>query len=102
VACTTEEVLVGVDTVTLELTSRLALPGAPDAVAAGADGQLLVALQTGPALAVIDPRDPAVLHQHTLGEVGQLYDQANVDVLVADGQAWVSSYRESGVYRVSL
>jgi len=37
-----------------------------------------------------------------LGRVDQLYDQANIDLLVRGGTAWVSSYLEGGVYRVRL
>lgn len=102
VACTTEEVLVGVDMTTLKPTSRLSMPGAPDAVTTAEDGRLLVALQTGPTLAVVDPQGSSVVHQHTLGDVDQLYDQANVDVVLAEGVVWVSSYLEGGVYSLTL
>jgi hypothetical protein len=75
--------------------------GSPDAVAAGPDGKLLAALQKGPTLAVVDPARPTVLRRDRLGHVDQLYDQANIDLLVRDdGTAWVTSYLEGGVYRV--
>jgi hypothetical protein len=37
-----------------------------------------------------------------LGHAGRLYDRANVDLLVHDGTAVVSSYLGDGVYRVAL
>jgi DNA-binding beta-propeller fold protein YncE len=102
VACTVENKLVGIDRRTLKTTARLDLPGSPDAVRAGPNGELLVALQKGPTLAVVDPAGPKVLRRDRLGHVDQLFDQANIDLLVRDGTAWVSSYLEGGVYRIRL
>jgi DNA-binding beta-propeller fold protein YncE len=100
VACTLDNLLVGVDRRTLAQTEQLPLPGSPDALTGGAHGQLLVALQKGPRLAVVDPSGPAVVRTVGLGHLDQLYDQANIDVAVADGFAWVSSYLQGGVYRL--
>ena len=102
VACTVSNELVGIDRRTLKQNAQLDLPGSPDAVRAGPGGEVLVALQKGPTLAVVDPAGPTLVRRERLGQVDQLYDQANIDLLVADGTAWVSSYLEGGVYRVPL
>lgn len=102
VACTLGNELVGVDRRTLAVSSRLALPGSPDAVQVGPGGRLLVALQKGPTLAVIDPAGSHVVRRLRLGQVDQLYDRANIDLEVHGDTAWVSSYLEGGVYRVRL
>jgi streptogramin lyase len=101
VACTTDNVLVGLDSATLSRTHRLALAGSPDSIAAGLRGRLLVALQKGPTLATVDPAGPSVERRATLGRADQLYDSANIDAVYARGHAWVTSYREGGVYRVT-
>jgi hypothetical protein len=105
VACTTGEELVGVDPTTLRAGSRVHLPGDPDALSAWGD-RLVVALQDGPALAVVDPGpsegSPHVVRRQALGHQGKLYDRANVDVVVRSGTAVVSSYLGGGVYRVPL
>jgi streptogramin lyase len=102
VACTLGNELVGLDRRTLEVSGRLPLAGSPDAVSAGPDGTVLVALQGGPTLAVIDPTGSKVVGRVRLGHVDQLYDRPNVDLLVQDRTAWVSSYLEGGVCRVRL
>lgn len=84
----------------LSTTARLALRGAPDAVTAGPAGHVLVALQEGPSLAVVDPRGPSVVRLARLGSQDQLHDRANIDVVYADGRVFVSSYLEGGVYRL--
>lgn len=100
VACTSSDQLVGVDVRTLEKTTGIPLPGAPDAISAGRHGRLLVALQQGPTLAVFDPSSRTVLRRMRLGTVDQLYDRANIDAVVTGRTAFVSSYLEGGVYRV--
>jgi hypothetical protein len=103
-ACTTGEALVAVDPTTLRAAGHLHLRGDPDALAASG-GRLVVALQDGPAMAVVDPGrhgSPRVVRRQVLGHAGRLYDRANVDLLVHDGTAVVSSYLGDGVYRVAL
>lgn len=102
VACTTDNLLVAVDPLTLRRVSTLHLPGSPDSVVAGPRGRLLISLQKGPGVAVVDPRTRAVVRRISLGHEDQLYDSANVDVVYANGRAWVSSYRQGGVYRTGL
>jgi DNA-binding beta-propeller fold protein YncE len=102
VACTTGNELVGVDRSTLKPTARLDLPGAPDAVRAGPRGQVVVGLQQGPTIVVVDPSGPSVTRQIRVGHADQLYDRANIDLLVHDGGVWISSYLEGGVYRAKL
>lgn len=98
VACTTGNVLVAIDPTTLRESSRLALPGSPDSIAAGPHGQLLVALQKGPTLAVIDPQASSVVRRLTLGRQNQLNDSANIDLVYTRGHAWISSYLDDGIY----
>jgi streptogramin lyase len=99
VACTTDETLVGVDPQTMKATSSTPLKGAPDAITTGPGGLLLVALQKGPTLAVVDPVGPRVVRRDRLGSMDQLYGRANIDVGFTSGRAWVSSYLEGGIYR---
>ncbi len=101
VACTTDDALVAIDRRTLRRTSKTPLPGAPDAITVGATGQLLVALQQGPTLAVVDPAGPTVVRRDRLGHVDQLHDRANIDVVYDHGLTWISSYLEAGVYRLT-
>jgi hypothetical protein len=63
---------------------------------------MIVAQQQGPTLAVIEPGGPDVLRRERLGNVDQLVDRANIDLLIDGGTTGVSSYLEGGVYRVRL
>jgi hypothetical protein len=57
-------------------------------------------------MAVVDPgasgASAHVVRRQVLGHAGPLYDRANVDVVVRNGTAVVSSYLGGGVYRVPL
>ena len=101
VACTTGEELVELDPARLAVTSRVPLAGEPDAVSAGRGGVVVVALQDGPALAVVArgsaSRRPHVVRRVVLGHAGKLYDRANVDLLVDGRTAFVSSNLEDVV-----
>jgi hypothetical protein len=78
------------------------MAGTPDSLTAGPHGQVLVALQRGPALAVIDAEKSTVLRRVAFGSQDQLHDRANIDIACAARRAWVSSYLEGGVYRSTL
>jgi hypothetical protein len=101
VACTTGEQVVALDPASLAVASRVSLDREPDALAV-AHGDVVVAQQDGPALAVVRPgsadRPPRVVRREVLGHAGKLYDRANVDVLVHGGTAYVSSNLGGGVY----
>jgi hypothetical protein len=99
VACTSDDVVLGLDRTTLRRTARVRVAGSPDSLTTGAHGQVLVALQKGPALAVIDTGSSTVLRRVAFGRQDQLHDRANIDVAYAARRAWVSSYLEGGVYR---
>jgi DNA-binding beta-propeller fold protein YncE len=101
VTCTSDQALLGVDPRTLRRTARVPLPGAPDPVATGGEDEVLVGLQKGPAVAVVDPSSGSVVRRKVLGTSDQLYDRANIDLVYAEGRAWLSSYLEDGVYPVT-
>lgn len=98
VACTIGERLVALDPARMTVTGHVPLGGEPDAVAVGPGGDVVVALQDGPAVAVVDPRRPHVVRRSVLGHAGKLYDRANVDLLVEGRTAYVSSNLGDVVY----
>lgn len=102
VTCTPGDTLVGLDPISLKQTSRLTLKGSPDAIVAEPSGALVVSLQKGPALVVIDPDTSKVSRRVALGKSDQLYDRANIDVIYARGGAWVSSYLQDGIFHTPL
>lgn len=102
VACTVSEEVVALDAGTLEPIARVPVAGQPDPVEVTPDGRIAVVAQDGPRLVVIDPTDGTVVAEQVLGQEIQLYDQANLDLAFAGGQAWVSSFDADRVYRVPL
>jgi hypothetical protein len=50
---------------------------------------------------VIDPVGAAVVSQQVLGSAAQLYDQANLAVVVTADATWVSSFSGDAVHRVA-
>jgi streptogramin lyase len=98
--CTTDDTLVAVNPTSMRRTARVPLAGSPDPIAAGAHGRILVGLQKGPAVAAVDPQSAAVVRRQVLGTADQLFDRANIDLVVAKGRGWLSSYLEGGVYPV--
>ena len=90
-ACMTDNRLVGLDPDTLAVTRRITVEGDPDGLAAGPGSTVLVSLQDGPDLAVVDLADDSV-ERLPAGESGRLFDQANNDVIERDGTAFVSDY----------
>ena len=100
-ACMTDNRLVGLDPDTLAVTRRITVEGDPDGLAAGAGSTVLVSLQDGPALAVVDLEDDSV-ERLPAGESGRLFDQANNDVIERDGTAFVSDYTGNRVAVVRL
>ena len=102
---TTGEQVVALDPVTLTVESRVPVDREPDALAT-AHGDVVVAQQDGPALAVLDPgsgdRAPRVVRRQVLGHAGKLYDRANVDLLVRGTTAYVSSNLEGRIYAVPV
>ena len=77
-------------------------PGLPDSVAVTADGRLAVVAEEGPTLVTVDPATATVIDQTVLGEEPALDDRANLDLALAGGEAWVSSFNADRVYHVPL
>jgi outer membrane protein assembly factor BamB len=90
VACTTEGLVVSLDATTGRIRTRTKLP-APDGLAALGDGRVGVALQEGPALAVLDAETGRVLRRGAVDRAGALSD-ANVEVERIRDEAWSSSF----------
>ena len=76
--------------------------GQRDSVAVDDDGSLLVVTSDGPTLTRIDPDEAAVVGTLALSDELPLDDEANLDVALADGEAWVSSYVADLVHHVPL
>lgn len=59
-------------------------------------------MQEGPALRLLDAPSAEPGAALTLSDKPQLFDQANIDVLVGDDRVWLSSYSEAIVYELPL
>ena len=101
-ACTVDGVLLALDAETLEVRETVPTADAPDAVRRLEDGRVLVATQGGPTLLLVDPASPGSAEAVPLGEEDQLYDQANIDAVVSDGQVYVTSFASDVLLRVAL
>ena len=98
VTCTTEGKVLALDPETLRVKGQVRIADEPDAIRL-ADGRLLVVRTNGPDVVELttDPVHPAVVGVTPLGHAAQLFDQANVDLVIADGSWWVSSPGENQV-----
>jgi streptogramin lyase len=102
VTCTLSGELVALDATTLQPVAKVAVDGSPDSVAATPDGRLAVAAEQGPTLVVVDPASATVVSETVLGVERELGDRANLDLALAGGEAWVSSFNADRVYHVPL
>ena len=100
-ACMTDNRVIGLDPQTLSVTDRIDVEGDPDGLTAGSGSSLLVSLQDGPGLAMVDSASGEVTRPFT-GTSGRLGDKANNDVLERDGTAFVSDYTGNRVEIVRL
>ena len=100
-ACMTDNRVIGLDPQTLAVTDRINVEGDPDGLAPGSGSTVLVSLQDGPGLAVVDTVSGEVTKAFT-GTSGRLGDKANNDVLERDGTAFVSDYTGNRVEVVRL
>ncbi|MEO7980115.1 MAG: hypothetical protein ABI807_04415 [Sporichthyaceae bacterium] len=90
-ACMTDGTVVALDPRTLAVLDTVRVEGDPDGLAPGPGADLLVSLQDGPSLAVLDTATGSVDRVFT-GTTGRLDDRANADVLERDGAAYLSDY----------
>ncbi len=102
VTCTLDEQLAGLDLGTLEVQERVDVAGQPDSVVVAPDGSLLVVAEGGPALVRVDPATAGVVARVELAGELPLYDDANLDVAIADDQVWVTSYAADQVHHVAI
>jgi hypothetical protein len=100
-ACMTDGTVVALDPLTMRVRRSVPVEGSPDGLTPGSGADLLVSLQDGPALAVLDTASGEVERVFT-GEGGPLYDQANNDVLERDGTAFLSDFLGNRVEVVPL
>jgi DNA-binding beta-propeller fold protein YncE len=101
-ACTVDDSVLVLDPATLRVVDRLRAPDAPDAVTREPDGTVLSVSQAGPTVIGIDPRTYETVAHFALGAAAQLYDQANIEAVVAHNHVLVTSFSESVVLRASL
>jgi streptogramin lyase len=102
VACTTGNRVLVLEAGNLDVVDRLHGPEAPDPVALAPDGTVLVVSQSGPTVVSINPTTREPIRRLRLGDADQLYDQANIDAVVADGLVWVSSFNDDTVLRTPV
>ena len=102
VTCTLSDELVALDVTTLQKVAAVPVEGSPDSVLATPDGLLAVVAEEGPRLVVVDPATAEVVAEQVLGEESALDDRANLDLALAGGEAWVSSFNADRVYHVPL
>lgn len=100
-ACMTDGAVAAFDPDSLAVRTTVRVEGDPDGLAAGPGADLLVSLQDGPGLAVVDTRTGAVERAFS-GTSGRLLDQANNDVLERDGTAFLSDFTGNTVEVVRL
>ena len=100
-ACMTDGTVVGLDPASLEVTTTVEVAGDPDGLAPGPGAGLIVSLQDGPGLAVVDT-GAGTSEQVWTGTSGRLLDKANTDVVERDGTAFVSDYLGDAVRVVRL
>jgi hypothetical protein len=100
-ACMGDGTVIGLDPASLEVTSTVEVEGDPDGLAPGPGEGLLVSLQDGPGLAVVDTAS-GTSEQIWTGTSGRLLDEANIDVVERDGTAFVSDYLGDAVRVVRL
>ncbi len=100
-ACMTDGTVVALDPRTLAVLDTVRVEGDPDGLAPGSGARLLVSLQDGPSLAVLDTATGSVDRVVT-GATGRLADRANADVLERDGSAYLSDYAGNRVQVVPL
>ena len=100
-ACMTDGTVVGLDPASLEVTATVEVAGDPDGLAPGPGAGLLVSLQDGPGLAVVDTAS-GTSEQVWTGTSGRLLDKADTDVVERDGTAFVSDYLGDAVRVVRL
>jgi hypothetical protein len=61
-----------------------------------------VVAEDGPTLVMVDPATASVTSRTVLGAERALGDRANLDLALAGGEAWVSSFNADRVYHVPL
>jgi len=66
-----------------------------------ADGAVWTALSTGPVVLRVDPVTRKVTGQQQAGDDGPLTN-ADVDLVVAADQVWVSSFNGQAVHHIAL
>ena len=101
VACTSDNTVVKLDPASLAVTARVPVAGAPDGLALTPDGRIAVVAQEGPVMVVVDPATATVVSRRILGQLPQLYDQANLAVVATPDAVWVSSFSDNTVRRLS-
>jgi len=102
VTCTLSDELVALDASTLQRVASVTVEGSPDSVAVAADGRLAVVAEEGPRLVAVDPASATVVAETVLGDEIALNDRANLDLALAGGEAWVSSFTAARVYHLPL
>lgn len=102
VTCTSQDKVVAIDPTSLEVVATVNVPGQPDPVRVAPDGSVLVGVEDGPRLVTLDPTDGHVVRSKKLARQAPLNDRANIDLAVAGGKAWLSSYGNGRVYAVAL
>jgi sugar lactone lactonase YvrE len=100
-ACTGSDEIVAIDERTGEAVRRVAVEGRPDTLAPAADGNLWVSLQTGPKLALVEPRVGRVMSRWPVHSARTPLG-GTVDVAPVGQRVWLSSYAAGLVHGVDV
>ncbi|MEZ5095252.1 MAG: helix-turn-helix domain-containing protein [Nocardioides sp.] len=98
VTCLFDNAVVGLDADTLREQQRVKIAGVPDAIERVGD-LLVVAAEDGPTVSVLDASTGQLVSSRRLADTPPLYDQANIDVVVAGEQVWVSDNAADALWR---
>lgn len=101
VACTLSHEVVALDATTLEKVLAVRVTGSPDTVAVLPGKRVAVVAEEGPRLVVLDQAG-AVVSEQVLGEEYELFDKANLDLAVAGGEVWVTSFNADRIHHVPV
>jgi sugar lactone lactonase YvrE len=102
VTCTRSDTVVAVDEQRLQVTHKLTVKNEPDGIRV-ADGHVFVVTTAGPTVYELPSDGAGTVHRlDLLGKGGELFDQANDDLVAAGGLMWVSDYQGNRLFRTGV
>ena len=100
--CTRSNTVVAVDERSLKVTRRFTVKGEPDGIRVSGDS-VLVLTTIGPTVYEMPTGARGKVERRAVvGESGPLFDQANVDLVVAGGRFWASDFQANLLVRTGI